>query len=89
MLRSRAPIWLGEKAASDANVFQATEAILNHLSWQRVSGVKERLTVDEINGLANFPGNGWEHIWLLLSRPWFFRLWVLQEAVKAGDLVFL
>jgi hypothetical protein len=83
------PIWLGDEADSDVHAFQVVEAIYKRLSQRTVSGSKEKLTVDEINGLDDFPNNGWKQLSSLLSRPWFTRLWVLQEAAKAQNPVLL
>jgi hypothetical protein len=83
------PIWLGEEASSDADAFEAILAIYDHRNCRAAAGAKGEPTVDEINGLERFPRHGWDHITSLLKRPWFSRLWVLQEVVKARNAVLL
>lgn len=85
----QAPIWPGEEAASDTDAFMAIQAIYDLRNQRSTTGIKEKPTVDEINALPSFPKNGWDHIKSLLTRPWFTRLWVIQEAVKAKDAVLL
>lgn len=83
------PIWLGQEADADAQAFQAVEAIWNRLSRPNLAGTKFEASVDKISQLDNFPKDGLKQISALLSRPWFSRLWVLQEAVKARKAVLL
>lgn len=81
------PIWLGKEANSDNQSFQAIHAIHEQLYQLKKSGVKKQLTIGEINALDSFPNDGWKHISSLLSRPYFSRLWVLQEVVRARNAI--
>jgi hypothetical protein len=37
----------------------------------------------------NIPADGWTHLGVLFSRPYFKRLWVIQEVAKAKSATVL
>ncbi|KAK5655884.1 hypothetical protein OQA88_5423 [Cercophora sp. LCS_1] len=85
---NRVIVWLGEEDERDAHAIQAIAAVYNYIESQKPSrGESWDMTVDEIQGVPGFPDDGWHHLGFFLSRPWFHRMWVLQEVVKAQRAV--
>ncbi|KAH9215457.1 heterokaryon incompatibility, partial [Leptodontidium sp. 2 PMI_412] len=46
-------------------------------------GKQDEFTKSETLGLPGFISQGWDHLFSVLSRPWFSRVWVIQELVAA------
>jgi hypothetical protein len=46
-----------------------------------------QLPIQKARGRAHPSSRAWASIVKLYGRPWFGRLWVVQEAALAGDLV--
>lgn len=75
-------IWLGPSTLDSAiNPFDALETCAANLLL--VSEVKpERF---ESIGLPESDSGTWKDVWELLSRPWFKRLWIIQEVILSED----
>jgi hypothetical protein len=41
--------------------------------------------MDNISQDKDLPNNAWEHVQALFERPYFYRLWVIQEVVNAKE----
>jgi hypothetical protein len=82
-------IWLGEKSSLDEHAFEAFKAIYCLVTQQRELDPSRKPTLEEINSLPYFPTTGWNQIRSFFKRPWFTRLWVLQEVIKAPHAIFL
>lgn len=77
-------IWLGDSADdSDTGVQLLKDA---HMCLQFSN--EENLDPNEIErmGLPSPDSNDWKALWKLLSRPWFERLWIIQEVALSKDL---
>jgi Heterokaryon incompatibility protein (HET) len=56
------------------------------------SELEENIVFSEDVGLPSFPPNDeldWAILTRLLARPWFVRVWIIQEAVMARKLTFM
>ncbi|KAL6712375.1 WD repeat-containing protein jip5 [Coniothyrium glycines] len=71
-------IWLGEEDDSDASLaFDVMETV-----YARLQGTDAKVTPDDFSRL-DFPNaldKAWYAVRQLLRRPWFTRLWTIQEA---------
>ena len=89
---TRTLIWLGEAVDNSSLAMRS----LNHLA-QKLSDLNARQTVFTVAGLESLPTQGlpprddpvWKALEKLLMRPWFFRLWTLQEIVLSREPVVL
>ncbi|KNG89946.1 hypothetical protein ANOM_001677 [Aspergillus nomiae NRRL 13137] len=84
-------IWLGD-AADESDMACSLLPELTEKIWalKESTGWKP-LTTDEIvtQGLPHPDDQLWRAVLLLYSRPWFQRLWIVQEVVLAPQCVFL
>ena len=76
-------IWLGEATESDDRAFQAITKLIGFLS-----------PIIYPIDLASYPEQGisvmdWKALNALLRRPWFTRVWIIQEAVSATECTFI
>ena len=79
-------IWLGEETTLDSEGLDALSQLDRHLP-------SPPATVGDINALRtpqflyralqSIPRSSWLQIGYLLSRPWFRKIWVIQEVVMA------
>lgn len=77
-------VWLGDCTEAEGNAFLAIKPITRILETNPTA---PRLTHND-DGLASLglpPSSSpiWRNIWKILARPWFTRLWVMQEAALA------
>ena len=84
-------IWLGD-ATDESDMACSLLPELTEKIWalKESTGWKP-LTTDEIvtQGLPHPDDQLWRAVLLLYSRPWFQRLWIVQEVVLAPQCVFL
>jgi hypothetical protein len=76
-------IWLGESSPSSDSAIQLLED----------ASVRLQLRMDDIDptdferlGLPKPDSEIWHALWNLLSRPWFTRLWIIQEVILSRNL---
>lgn len=87
---ARTLIWLGEADSTDSdlavdNIETLTQKLLNVKNPKTLS-IQQRLTE---NDLPLPEDQIWEAIKILQLRPWFFRLWTLQEIVLSKDAILM
>lgn len=77
-------IWLGDSADDSDTALKLLKDA--HMCLQFSN--EENLDPNEIErmGLPNPDSNDWKALWKLLSRPWFERLWIIQEVALSKDL---
>lgn len=81
-------VWLGEEADDSDNACDLI--ILVKDSLQYFSNLSDSRTVDlESLDLPEADASVWKSLGKLLARPWFQRLWIIQEAVLSHNLNFL
>ncbi|KAM0429218.1 hypothetical protein ACHAPT_006432 [Fusarium lateritium] len=75
-------IWLGEAENESGSALQLIERITSCLHYT-LSEVDlenlERIDLPASNSRA------WKDLWDLLSRPWFTRVWIIQEAILSAE----
>ena len=80
-------VWLGKETAEDADAF-------NLLSrFEKVFKAKGMVPVDVVENLnpelSALESEEWTGLVRLFQKPWFQRIWVLQEAVMARKITFV
>ncbi|PQE04063.1 Heterokaryon incompatibility protein [Rutstroemia sp. NJR-2017a BVV2] len=71
-------IWLGEEAEGSFRAFQTLESAVTILRY--VTEVPPEEDFRSLQ-LPDARSELWEELWKLFKRPWFQRLWVIQEVV--------
>ncbi|TLD15991.1 uncharacterized protein PgNI_01900 [Pyricularia grisea] len=76
-------VWLGTSDSVTGQVFSllnhaATELILDFSQLQIPNGLQQR-------GFPPANDKIWNDLWDLLDRPWFSRLWIIQEVVLSRN----
>ncbi|TLD31155.1 hypothetical protein PspLS_02941 [Pyricularia sp. CBS 133598] len=76
-------VWLGTSDSVTGQVFSllihsATELILDFSQLQIPDGLQQR-------GFPPAKDTIWNDLWDLLDRPWFSRLWIIQEVVLSRN----
>ncbi|KAG7284225.1 hypothetical protein NEMBOFW57_010589 [Staphylotrichum longicolle] len=88
----RVLVWLGE-AADDSDLACDLLPELNDRVWavREKVGAWRALSEEEVASLGLVPADDplWKAVLLLYSRPWFQRLWIVQEIVLARECLFL
>jgi hypothetical protein len=86
---SNVNIWLGEESQEQdcEMAFQFIRKLYN--ASLKFKGV-ERPKIDleygvPTLGLPGYFNSGWRNVYRLLKRPWFFRVWVIQEVAMAQE----
>ncbi|KAL8751690.1 MAG: hypothetical protein Q9184_005989 [Pyrenodesmia sp. 2 TL-2023] len=81
-------VWLGEEADNSRNAHDAIRAVNEALQYHTAEGAP---TTEDFERLAlPVPGSpAWYDVGKLLGRPWFQRLWIIQEAVLSHDVRFI
>ncbi|OJD35303.1 heterokaryon incompatibility protein [Diplodia corticola] len=76
-------VWLGEASEGSDNAFELLKFI----------GTVFQMTVDapppqdfERLFLPSAHDGAWKHLWDLVNRPWFNRLWIVQECILSDNL---
>jgi hypothetical protein len=87
---ARTLIWLGHTADGSDRVMESLPALTIHLQSQSVDEAERLSTSDSRAVLKHYglPWSGsrnWAAIQSLFKRPWFYRLWTLQEIVLAQN----
>ncbi|KAK1446682.1 hypothetical protein CCUS01_12209 [Colletotrichum cuscutae] len=75
-------IWLGESTSNSASAIKLLEDVRLLLQF-----TEKIIGPDEFEGL-NLPSESsevWKALWDFLSRPWFTRLWIIQEVILSFD----
>ncbi|UQC81799.1 uncharacterized protein CLUP02_07285 [Colletotrichum lupini] len=75
-------IWLGESTSNSASAIKLLEDARLLLQF-----TEKTIGPDEFEGL-NLPSESsevWKALWDFLSRPWFTRLWIIQEVILSFD----
>ncbi|KAI6764093.1 hypothetical protein HG530_007882 [Fusarium avenaceum] len=75
-------IWLGEASTGSASALRLLEQIISRLQFTFLNPEFEDL---ERLGLPAADSNQWQYLCELLSRQWFTRVWIIQEAVLSLD----
>lgn len=79
-------VWLGEEADDSDLVFPL---------FEQIAAVEDFPAINECNDLSMFlmernlppvDDRAWASVWALLMRPWFSRVWIVQEFVVAQDV---
>lgn len=75
-------IWLGEASAGSDLAIRALE----HISYC-LQLIDADVGPDDFGRflLPTPDSETWEEVWNLLCRPWFSRVWIVQELVLSGD----
>jgi hypothetical protein len=71
-------IWLGEEAEGSFRAFQTLESAVTILRY--VTEVPPEEDFRSLQ-LPDARSELWEELWKLFKRPWFQRLWVIQEVI--------
>ena len=87
---ARTLIWLGHTADGSDRVMESLPALTIHLQSQSVDeaerlGSSDPRAVLKHYGLPWSGSRNWAAIQSLFKRPWFYRLWTLQEIVLAQN----
>ncbi|KAF2823320.1 HET-domain-containing protein [Ophiobolus disseminans] len=82
-------VWLGI-AANQARVAQAIALLPKYVEASRQMRQHHRqYRLDDSLGLNRLDADLWSAIFHIVCNPWFYRVWVVQEAVLAKSLRFL
>jgi hypothetical protein len=77
-------VWLGPELPEDFKAFNFMEAINPIL---REAGDRTPLQtkeiIEKIEEDTSLPSDGWSHVDALFHRPYFSRIWVIQEVARA------
>ena len=71
-------IWLGEEDKYSVRAFDELHGIVGH---RAITGIVPDDLVNPVSMVLH--PNAWEAISCILFRPWFSRLWILQEVIAA------
>lgn len=94
-------IWLGDEGEDSRKAYKIIERLLrldpfasashNHTGEDLNPRTRGGIGLDQLksNGLPGAKDPGWQELRTLLSRPWFSRIWTIQEAVVAPKAEFL
>ena len=83
----RVLVWLGPAADGSDRVMDEMGTIC-----AKLQAAKTPLSLEaphEISGIPGFLDPFWRSVSLLWSRPWFDRLWVMQEVILAKNITFV
>src|SRR4051794_8188417 len=89
--------WLGEETAADRRGVELMKKMFQIIG--------SRVPEDEIlrKGISNYPGSpqmgapdlpdlpdlGWQDLGGILAKPWFSRVWIMQEYLSAQKFIFI
>ncbi|KAI4112914.1 MAG: hypothetical protein LQ345_006008 [Seirophora villosa] len=78
-------VWLGEETASSSSAHGTLMAVKDALQYNTT---ETTMSADDFERFAlPSPGSSaWQALGELLCRPWFQRLWIVQEAVLSHDV---
>jgi hypothetical protein len=81
-------VWLGPSSIAGTKAFDMLNSLEHHLEETGPDLKVERF--EEFAGvLAQDRGSGGNEIQKLIERPWFRRVWVLQEFLAAHEVIFV
>ena len=78
----RVLVWLGEEQLQDRFALEAIDKIHGFIDTVWPDGSLQDYMAKIVNN-PDLPPNAWQHIGALFRRPYFQRLWVIQEVVKS------
>ncbi|KAI4286773.1 MAG: hypothetical protein L6R35_003974 [Caloplaca aegaea] len=81
-------IWLGEETATSSSAHATLVAIKDALQYNTTEAITTADDFERLD-LPSPESEAWRALGQLLSRPWFQRLWIVQEAVLSHDLKFM
>ena len=75
-------IWLGEAGNGSSSALQLVERITSILHF-----TLSQVDIDSLEriDLPAADSQAWKELWDLLSRPWFTRVWIIQEAILSSQ----
>lgn len=78
-------IWLGDSTSGTGEVFR----LLNHAATELMFDFSQLQIPDGLE-YRGFPpkehlGKSWKDLWDFLDRPWFSRLWIIQEVALSRN----
>lgn len=77
-------IWLGEEIVNDSRAFEAVAQIDLILSKSPLEGSAALVAAySYLSCIDEIPSSSWSPIHHLLERPWFQRVWIIQEVINA------
>ena len=85
-------IWLGEKSQDTSNAFKLVSRIVTAIDIERSSGNSSKnkpFDADNLDLLSppKTTSIEWRALDTLLWRPWFTRVWVMQEVIVSKDAI--
>ena len=87
-------VWLGDEGDESRKAYKIIERLLklhppgvgkNHSNGDPTQQRREHINLDQLksHGLPGVKDTAWQGLRSLLSRPWFSRIWTIQEAIFA------
>jgi Heterokaryon incompatibility protein (HET) len=81
----RVSAWLGEPSLDSGYALHFVLTLMNAIrGYPNIHKDGHPTTMDEL--CRSYPSSAWRALSNLLRRPWFQRIWVVQEAVRARHL---
>jgi hypothetical protein len=77
-------VWLGEEREEDKLAFEAIEKTVLFMNALWHDGNMHE-SIRKIINNPDLPPNAWQHVGALFLRPYFKRLWVIQEVVHSSS----
>jgi hypothetical protein len=81
-------VWLGDGTTETDIAIDAIPRISEHVKLYGAKQAWEREGID-VRSSATLESNLWKGLVNLLSRPWFTRVWTLQECILPDNVLFL
>lgn len=88
---SRVVVWLGEASKDSAGAVRLIKNIATSEAMAQASSQTRALTEDDFAtlGLPNDSRKDWTPLDKLFSRPWFSRVWIIQEIILSTSATIL
>ncbi|KAL8935792.1 MAG: hypothetical protein Q9211_004508 [Gyalolechia sp. 1 TL-2023] len=81
-------VWLGEEADNSTKAHETLVAVKIALQYHTAEEAPSMEDLGRLD-LPSPSSQAWQDLSKLMSRPWFRRLWIIQEAVLSHDVRFL
>lgn len=90
--------WLGEMTESDKRAFETLEYVSTKLKLENIYRDDEKIREESLEqtaklaekmGIPYVGHKRWADVRQLLDKPWFSRIWIIQEVLHARHFVFL
>ena len=90
--------WLGEMTESDKRAFETLEYVSSKLKLENIYRDDEEIREESLEqtaklaekmGIPYIGHKRWADVRQLLDKPWFSRIWIIQEVLHARHFVFL